>query len=240
MNQKHQKRKEPTSSPPEPAIQTEFGKALIHGVLNDKVEDVFIELLDKEVLKEVPFLKFIFAVRKTWTSIGDRLFLQKVEGFIRATPKFSQAERESFAREHLSDAKKAQKLGDAIVLILHRLDDLGKPKMLAMAFAAFVRGRIDLETFRRLATAIDIAFISDLQTLAEEACPYMNSSLCSNLLRTGLVEINPAMDTTVPAQAPPEMRHAYKLNDLGKALIQCLSLTATSTGTIVAKSNHTI
>ena len=43
--------------------------------------------------------------------------------------------------------KKAKNLGDAIVLILDKLDDLEKPEMLAKVFAALVRNKITHESF---------------------------------------------------------------------------------------------
>jgi hypothetical protein len=41
-----------------------------------------------------------------------------------------------------------------------------KPPMLAKAFAYFIKGEIQEEEFRRLASAIDLAFVDDLELLA--------------------------------------------------------------------------
>jgi hypothetical protein len=82
-------------------------------------------------------------------------------------------------------------VGNAIVLILDKLDDLEKPEMLAKVFAALVRNKINPETFRRLASAIDIGFLEDLKAFADSrgATPVELTALYTNLLRTGLTEL---------------------------------------------------
>lgn len=181
-----------------------LGIAIIKGVCNSEAKGVTVELaevaldslLDDGVLKEIPGFNLIIACRKTWTSIHDQLFLRKVAGFIQASPQFIEAEKEAFAREHLDDPKKAQRLGDVIVLILDRLDDLEKPFMFAKAFAALVRGKIATECFRRLAAAIDIGFIEDLKALAYPQSRAADSLFIylPNLVRTGLAIIGEKPD----------------------------------------------
>ena len=171
------------------------GDAILKGVCNPETKDLVVDLgefelgalLDESVLQEIPVIKSVIACRKTWTAIHDQLFLRKVAGFLAACPRFTDLEKEAFAREHLNDSKKAKNLGDAIVLILDRLDDLEKPELLAKFFVAFVRGKINLETFRRLAAAIDIGFIGDLKNFAGHGSFKVDTRLALNLVRTGLV-----------------------------------------------------
>lgn len=171
------------------------GAAIVKGICNPETKDVAIDLADFEisalfdenVLKEIPALKTVIACRKTWTAIRDQLFLRKVAGFLAACPRFTNEEKEIFIKTHLNDAQKTDELGDKLVLILDRLDDLGKPQMLAKFFAAFVRGQIDLETFRRLAVAVDIGFIEDLKNFVGHCSFTVDNYLATNLVRTGLV-----------------------------------------------------
>ncbi len=176
--------------------------------------------MDEGVLKEVPILKTVLAARKTWTAIHDQLFLRKVAGFIRASPRFTQTERESFAREYLDDPTKAKKLGDAIVLILDKLDDLDKPEMIAKIFAALVRGKIEKETFRRLAAAIDIGFIADLRALARPFETRLASSYLPSLLRTDLVVIAEREDKD--AYVRGSYRIDFQLAELGRVFQGCM------------------
>src|SRR6266852_791442 len=156
--------------------ENDLGMTIVKGACNSEAKELAFEwaelgldaLFDDGVLEEIPVLKSIIACRTTWTAIHDLLFLRKVAGFLSACPKFTEAEKVEFTKEHLGERKKARRLSDAVVLILDKLDDLEKPQMLAQAFAALVRGKIPLETFRRLAAAIDIGFIEDLRGLAND------------------------------------------------------------------------
>jgi hypothetical protein len=209
-----------------------IGAAIVKGVCNPEAKDLAVDLgefelgalLDEGVLREIPVIKSVIACRKTWTAIQDQLFLRKVVGFLTACPRFTEAEKEAFIREHLDDAQKAKKLGDTIVLILDRFDDMEKPELLAKFFAVFVRGKIDLETFRRLATAIDIGFIEDLKNFVGHCSFTVNADLASNLVRTGLVF---AKLTNHEVGIRGEDYHVvgeftYEATDLGRTFSHCL------------------
>jgi hypothetical protein len=131
-------------------------------------------------------------------------------------------EREDFATEHLADTEKAKKLGETLVLILDRLDDMEKPQMIAQVFAAFIRGKISFEVFRRLASAIDMGTIDDLKEFvkAEPRIPHQvgqvgqlsvkMQTFRTNLVRTGLVSL-PRYSQTTPITGV-----WFEDNDLGK------------------------
>ncbi|MCX6923227.1 MAG: hypothetical protein NT154_08470, partial [Verrucomicrobia bacterium] len=86
-------------------------------------------------------------------------------------PKFTEAEKNKFLEEDLRDPKSTKQLGDALVLILDKLDDLEKPAMLAKVFAAYVRGHIDYADFRRLAAGIGSSFVGDLKIICAQPLP---------------------------------------------------------------------
>jgi hypothetical protein len=211
----------------------DIGAAILKGACNPDAEDLAVELgefelgalLDDEVLKEVPVIKFVIACRKTWHAIRDQLFLRKVAGFFTGCPKFTAEEKETFVKEHLTEPKQSKKLGDALVLILDRLDDLGKPPMLAKVFAAFVRKKIDFGTFRRLAAAIDHGTVEDLTEFVKNAQTVegleqkrgsQKRALYTNLAGTGLVGLPNSTGTAVMTGV------AYEISDLGKLFQQCL------------------
>ena len=122
-------------------------------------------LLDEPVLKEIPLIKTIVACCKTWQAAHDRLFLRKVARFLLAYPEFTEAERDRFLNEDLQDPRNRKQLGDALVLILDKLDDFDKPAMLAKLFAAHVRGQCTYPEFRVLAKGKPATSVPE--TLAE-------------------------------------------------------------------------
>jgi len=173
--------------------------AIIEGVCNPKLEDVAVDLgeieldvyLDDGLLKEIPIIKSVIACRKTWEAIHDRLFLRKVIAFMSSCPKFTETEIQTFVTDHWR-GESATRLGNTLVLLLDRLDDLDKPTMLAKVFAAFVTKHINYDAFRRLSSGIDFSSIQDLGELvsgnvgsAEFAEPYPHG-----LVRSGFAELH--------------------------------------------------
>ena len=206
-----------------------LGAAIVKGACQAESKDVVIdlaqfglrELLGGDVLKEIPVIKTVVACYKVPLAVRDQLFLRKVAGFLRAVPDFTTEEKEKFLREHLADPKKVNKLGETIILLLDRLDDMDKLQMLAKVFAALVRGKIPLEIFRRLATAIDQGAVADLNEFirvkpVDPSQPRPRGPnkdaqiLGTNLARTGLVSL-PTFLGTVPI-----MGVSFRENDLGK------------------------
>jgi hypothetical protein len=117
--------------PTEAMKDAKLGVAIVEGALTPEAQDLAIDLaeseldsfLDEGVLKEIPGIKVIIACKKTWGAIHDRLFLRKVSDFLRSTPKFSKEEVDRFVVEHWR-GNEAKRLGETLVLLLDRLDDL--------------------------------------------------------------------------------------------------------------------
>jgi len=157
----------------------DLGTAIVRGACNPEAKSLAVDLseialdslLEEGILKEIPVLKSIIACRKTWQAVHDQLFLRKVAGFVLACPKFTEAEKNKFLDEVLREPKAMKQLGDALVLILDKLDDLEKAPMVKKVFAAYVRGHIDYSDFRRLGAGIDSAFVGDLKIICVQPPP---------------------------------------------------------------------
>jgi hypothetical protein len=210
----------------EPEVDS-VGIAILKGACNAESKDVaidlsqfgLVELLGETALKEIPVIKGVVACFKVPLAIRDQLFLRKVARFLAAVPDFTATEREDFIAGHLADGEKAAKLGETLVLVLDRLDDMEKPHMVAHVFAAFVRGKITFDVFRRLATAIDLGALDDLKEFVKmrpAASPQQRGVnvntqiLGTNLARTGLVSL-PAFGGNTPI-----LGVSFRENELGK------------------------
>jgi hypothetical protein len=156
--------------------QDELGISVLKSACSSEAKDLAVDwgqfgldaLLDEGVLKNAPMLGTVVRICTMTKTIRDRLFVRKVWNFLRACPTFDDLEKLGFVREHLDDPHKAKKLGNAIVLMLDKLDDLEKTELLAKMFGALVRKHIDYSDFRRLAAGVDRAFIEDLKILAAQ------------------------------------------------------------------------
>ena len=208
--------------------KNDLGISVLKSACSSEAKDLVFEwaelgldtLMDEGVLKDIPFFGSIVKICGASNTIRDKLFVRKVWDFLRACPNFTQAEKEAFAQSHLNEPEKAQRLGDAIVLILDKMDDLQKPEMLAKIFAAFVRGKIKLEDFRRLAAAIDIGFLDDLKLFGSRTNWALDEmkALFPKLVRTGLIDLE---GPNVPGQGGMG-RISYEVSELGAQFWRCM------------------
>jgi hypothetical protein len=146
------------------------------------------QLLDDGLLRDIPILSTAIQVARLGRTITDRIFLTKVKRFLFALNDVTEDDKQKFYERLQADEKLREKTGEVVTLVLDRLDDLGKPEILAKVFAAYVKGQISLDQFRRLASSIDLAFVDDLLTLASSS--ERSDKLLVGLVRTNLTEMS--------------------------------------------------
>jgi hypothetical protein len=143
------------------------------------------QILDEGLLRDVPVLGTVCGMARLAKSIPDRIFLAKLSRFVKAIEMISPEERIAFRRKLERDPKTLRRVGETLVLVLNKLDDMDKPELLGKAFRAYVRGVITYEQFRRLSAAIDASLVSDLQQFGTEVTS-VDQSLLEHLASTGL------------------------------------------------------
>lgn len=207
--------------------QDELGISVLKSACSSEAKDLAVDwgelgldaLLKEGVLKDALMLGTVVKICAISKTICDALFVQKVWDFLRACPKFTEAERAAFTEEYLAEPKKAQRLGGAIVLILDKLDDLEKPEMLANVFAAFLRRQISCDAFRRLSAGIDIASAEDLKALGGK--PFVPESLAEPY-PTGLVRCGFANWILKHNALGSKVGQAADISELGKLFMKCM------------------
>lgn len=157
---------------------------------SEVLEFALDQLLDEGLLKDFPVVGTAIKLAGLGKSIRDRLFLAKLQRFLSALPDVQAEEKEKFQEKVQSDKDFRNRVGETLLLIIERLDSLEKPEMLAKTFAYFMKGKISESDFRRLASAIDLAFIDDLKFLSAKFKQYHNDRLAP-LVRAGLANISP-------------------------------------------------
>lgn len=193
---------------------------MVHSKLNEVSVDIaeigLDTFLDEGVLREVPLIGSIVNIVRSGFSIRDKLFIRKLCTFLIPLSNIPEQEKEKFAGKLDTDPKLKRKVGDNLILLLDRLDDLEKPQFLADAFKAYIRGDISYEDFRRLSSAIDIAFIDDLGTLTSVK-EHASYDLLHRLTRAGLAETARSTPTTFG-----ETDIGVVLSELGRLYIRVL------------------
>jgi hypothetical protein len=204
---------------PDKIVDTVISPELIDTGI-DIAEICLDKLLDEDFLKEIPFIKTIFGITKGIISVRDKIFMAKVVTFLVSLKDISKEDREFFSRKISEDAEFKRKVGNDLIQILDRLNDLKKPEILAIIFTYFLKNKIDYDDFRRLGSAVDSAFIDDLAVLSggDRTGPH-DSNYLSNLQHTGLtdLEVGKSWDDV------GEIR--FKLSSLGQLYVKIMTGT---------------
>lgn len=101
------------------------------------------------------------------SSIPDKLFKAKVRKFVENFSKLSEADILKFIQDYQNNPKSNQKLGEALLLLLDKFEDLNKAKLLGLFFVAKCKSEIDDEEYNTFAYALCNIDIKNINILKE-------------------------------------------------------------------------
>ncbi|UKE73894.1 hypothetical protein [Xanthomonas graminis] len=132
----------------------------------DIAEAVWDTALEDSLLKNIPFVATMFAIKDGAIAVRDRLFAAKVARFISGVNGLSASERARAIDDLAGTTAKREQLGELLLSKLDRMDPLHKPEMLSKLFIALGRGRIAAKDFDRLSDMVVNVFLGDLRLLS--------------------------------------------------------------------------
>lgn len=169
-------------------------------------------------LKDVPVLGVITKLFSTTLSIRDYIFMSKICSFLKPIDQINPEDREEMFWKLQLNEEYNGKVGNKLLLILEKVDDIQKAKLIGVLFKKTLFGEIDYESFLRLAAIIDKIFLSDLKRLPEYESPIGNQEISASLYGLGLI-----IRTGIFDNSENEIEQdIYKLSKLGKTLNQLL------------------
>lgn len=118
-----------------------------------------------ELSKDIPILGHAVKLWRGSIEIYSYLFARKLLRFLAPLNKIPQKDRKNFLSSLDNDPKQRRRVGEHLLLLLERMDDLEKPEILSRAFCAYVTGSMNYDAFRQVGFAIDHCSLSDLFTL---------------------------------------------------------------------------
>lgn len=182
----------------------------------DLLEVALDYVLDEDIIKDIPIVRTIAGLYKATVSIRDRALVKKLVNFLSSLSSVSQEVRQQFRARMNNDEKFKCKVGEKLLLIIERLDDMGKPALIALSFQAFMEEHINFEMFQRLACAIDKSFYTDLMSLKSSAAPNSLSPQAKiELFNSGVIELE-----STPSINLSSRNNRYQITDLGRALLK--------------------
>jgi hypothetical protein len=179
-------------------LLVELNNAGLGDLAADYAELGIDRLLEEGILQELPGVKSIVGIIRTYRTARDHLFFKKIKRFAESIETFSDEQREAFARRMDEDPEDRKRVTDSLLLLLDQLDDIEKAVLLARAFTAFVRGDLrSFHYFQRYAEIIKAANVTHLhnfyQTTEEDGDLENPRNFPSEqglpLLSLGLVEL---------------------------------------------------
>ncbi|WP_462325630.1 hypothetical protein [Desulfoplanes sp.] len=136
-------------------------------IAGDVAELALDAALNEGLLKDLPVFGWFFKAYGMVGSIRERILLGKIAKFLQATAAVSDSDRTKFREKFAADPEFCRKIGENLMLLLDRHDNMDKAHILGKVFSAYLRGIIDYESFLKIASAVDRALISDLKRLEE-------------------------------------------------------------------------
>jgi DNA-directed RNA polymerase subunit F len=153
---------------------TRLGQSLEESMANEKLTELVADLGDvtldqlAETGESLPIISFISKSIKTYNSIRDHFFMEKVIRYLTEIATISPELRQKAIKQITDDTKYGIKFGKKILNIIDRLDDDIKAYYLAKAYRYFAEGQITLEFYLRLGTMLDSMYLANIETLQND------------------------------------------------------------------------
>ncbi len=132
----------------------------------ENAAEIWIDsVLDQGFVRDIPVVGTLLRVGKATTGIRDYILIKKILLFLKGIDNVPLAERQDFVKKMSDNSSFRTRVGENLIMLLDRLDDFDKPRLVAKLFCHLLGGRISYDDFIRLTNSIDRAFISDLRRL---------------------------------------------------------------------------
>ena len=133
-----------------------ISQAGIPEIIKEYAEVGIDSQIPDKIIKDIPILGTIFSIFKISESIKDFLFAKKISIFLKELyESTNEKERKELADKIRKDDKYATKIGEKLFYLIEKADDNEKPLLMAKAFCAYLKEKINLEELNRIIFGIE-------------------------------------------------------------------------------------
>jgi hypothetical protein len=125
-------------------------------------EAIADSLIENEIVKSIPVVGTAIKILSGGLDLRDKIFVSKIQRFILEIDSISNREKITFSESVLSNSELMSSVGETALLVIDKLSDLSKAELLGFYFSCFLGGHLDQYQFKRIAVAIDSAYIDDI------------------------------------------------------------------------------
>lgn len=161
----------------------------LHEVLGDLGEIGLDSVMEDGLAKDIPFIGSVIRLHATFVGIKERLFLKKVVHFLYELSEIPAHERQEWSEKLETNPDEQRKVGEAIILLLDRLDSIEKAAIIGKIFRAHIEGEIDHQTCTLISSMVDRAYTTDLEEFAKSE-GYPSELVGANLANVGLMSVS--------------------------------------------------
>lgn len=136
-------------------------------ITEDALEVALDAILQDGILRDFPVINMITGTAKMILSFKDKILVRKLASFLFELQDITDKEREEFIHNMDKNQNEQRKVGENLIMLIERLDDLDKPALIAKIFKAYLRHDINYHQFLRFASVIDQIIMLDLKNFLD-------------------------------------------------------------------------
>jgi len=160
-------------------------------ILSDMGELTLDSIIDNDTINQIPIIGTLRSVYKITNSISDYLFVQKLLKFLKELESLSTKEKNRMKTKILKEEKFGKKVGETLLVIINKIDDNDKPKIIAKIFKAYINNEIDFQHFLKFSQIVNKSYLPDLLNLTNFMIGQsFSNENSSSLLSMGLLNIS--------------------------------------------------
>jgi hypothetical protein len=131
--------------------------------LTTEIGEITIDqFIDNDFLRDIPFFSLFYKSFKTISGLKEALFAMKVYKFLKEFEAIKLANKQKFTQKLSSDKKERTKIGQALIIILDKLDELSKTQMIAKLFGAYLKSELTQSEFIHLCSIVQLSYLDYL------------------------------------------------------------------------------
>jgi hypothetical protein len=153
-------------------LSKSLGKTLVKSDLTEITGNVLetiieSEIIENDLIKSIPIFSSIVGLGKTFKTISDFLFTQKLVSFLTQLSEIDSNQREKIISKIDSDKKYNQKVGNKLLYIIDNSQDYITSQNIGKLFASFIKGNLTYPEFCKASLILNRIDYHDLEKFLE-------------------------------------------------------------------------
>lgn len=221
-----------------------INKEIFSTVTSKEVAEIVIDfgemgvdaLLDDGLLKDIPILGTVLKSKDVIANVRDRILMKKLGAFLVPIVNISDEDIQEFS-ERLSDEKERNAIGEKILILIERQDNVEKARIIGTVFSEFVKNDITHQELEMLCHAVSQGYLGDIKSLPTFLGPELkvHQNLGPMYVSLGLAEMEvevlrisagtfdgALLLEDADTEQGSETQIVYKLSSLGKQLAEII------------------